>query len=264
MLEVLKDIEANSLKADGSPTDKASRCAIIASDIFHHAIVHGYAKTDPARLVKPMLDAYRYDNRPSLSTPAEFGQLMRDIDTLKGSVHDSVFHSVQLLALLFIRNGDLRALEWKDIDLDAAQIDLQPTKGESASKLRMVKRMIVPLSRQALDILKAQHAITGHTPYVFYSEAATKLNILHENAANDALKALGYQGRHCAHGFRASARTMLRHKLRFSTDVIEMALGHVTKDPNGTAYDRWEFIEERAEMMQQWADYIDQLKAESV
>lgn len=260
MLEVLKDIQANSLKDDGTPTDKADRCAVIASDIFNHAIVHSYAKSDPARLVKPMLDSYKYGHRPSITTPTEFGQLMRDIDTLKGCVHDSVFHSIKLLSLLFIRNGDLRRLRWSDVDFDKGQIDLQPMKGHGASKLRMVKDMIVPLSRQAVEILRAQHKITGHTDYVFYSETATKNDIINENAANDALKSLGYQGTHCAHGFRASARTMLRHKLKYDKDVIEMALGHITKDPNGTAYDRWEFVEERTQMMQVWSDFIDNLK----
>lgn len=261
MLEVLKDIQANSLKDDGTPTDKADRCAVIASDIFNHAIVHGYANADPARLVKPMLDGYKYGHRPSITTPDEFGQLMRDIDTLKGRVHDSVFHSIKLLSLLFIRNGDLRRLLWSDVDLDTSQIYLQPMKGRGASKLRMVKDMVVPLSRQAVEILKAQHKITGHTDNIFHSDTATKNDILNENAANDALKSLGYQGKHCAHGFRASARTMLRHKLKYDKDVIEMALGHITKDPNGTAYDRWEFVEERTQMMQEWSDYIDNLKS---
>lgn len=261
MLEVLKDIQANSLKDDGTPTDKADRCAVIASDIFNHAIIHGYNTNDPARLVKPMLDGYRYGNRPSISTPLEFGQLMRDIDTLKGNVHESTLNSIKLLSLLFTRNGDLRRLRWSDVNLDAAQIDLQPMKGHGASKLRMVKDMVIPLSRQAVQILKEQHKITGHTDYVFFSQTATKNQIISENAATDALKSLGYQGKHCAHGFRASAKTMIRHKLKHKNDAIEMALGHVTKDPNGTAYDRWEFIEERTEMMQHWADYIDKLKA---
>lgn len=261
MLEVLKDIQANSLKDDGTPTDKADRCAAIASDIFNHAIVHGYATNDPARLVKPMLDGYKYGNRPSITTPNEFGQLMRDIQTLKGTIHDTVFHSIKLLSLLFIRNGDLRRLCWSDIDIEAAQINLQPMKGQGASRLRMVKDMIVPLPRQAVEMLIEQHDITGHTDYVFYSDTATKNDIISENAANDALKSLGYQGKHCAHGFRASARTMLRHKLKYEKDVIEMALGHITRDPNGTAYDRWEFIEERRDMMQHWADYIDDLRA---
>ena len=209
MLEVVKDIQANSLKDDGTPTDKASRCAVIASDIFNHAIIHGYATNDPARLVKPMLDSYRYGNRPSITTPSEFGQLMRDIETLKGGIHDSVFHSIELLALLFIRNGDLRRLKWKEVDLINAQIDLQPMKGHGASKLRMVKDMILPLSRQAVQILKEQYQITGHTDYVFYSDTATKNHIINENAANDALKSLGYQGKHYAMVSITSARTML-------------------------------------------------------
>lgn len=259
MLEVLKDIQANSLKDDGTPTDKADRCAVIASDIFHYAIVNGYCTSDPARLVKSHLDGYRYGNRPSISTPDEFGQLMRDIETMKNEVHPNTFHSLKLLSMLFIRNGDLRSLKWQDVDFSENHICLTPMKGQGASALRMVKEMVVPLSRQAVQILKEQHKTTGHTDYVFYSDTATKNRIISENAANDALKTLGYQGKHCAHGFRASARTMLRHKLKYELDIIEMALGHVTKDPNGTAYDRWEFLEERADMMQHWADYIDGL-----
>ena len=260
MLEVLKDIQENSLKDDGTPTDKADRCAVIASDIFTYAIVHGYANTDPARLVKPQLDGYRYGNRPSITTPLEFGQLMRDIESMKGELHPNTFNSLKLLSLLFIRNGDLRRLKWGDVDLVDNKIYLTPMKGHGASSLRMVKDMLVPLSRQAVQILKEQHSITGHTEYVFYSETATKNQVMSENAATNCLKSLGYQGKHCAHGFRASARTMLRHKLKYNLDVIEMALGHVTRDPNGTAYDRWEFLEERAGMMQHWADYIDGLR----
>lgn len=260
MLEVLKDIQENSLKDDGSPTDKADRCAVIASDIFHYAIVHGYCTNDPARLVKSQLDSYRYGNRPSITTSAEFGQLMRDIETMKHEVHPNTFHALKLLALLFIRNGDLRRLRWQDVDLTENKLYLTPMKGHGASALRMVKEMVVPLSRQAVAILNEQRAITGHTEYAFYSETATKNTVMSENAATECLKALGYQGKHCPHGFRASARTMLRHKLKHNLDVIEMALGHVTKDPNGTAYDRWEFLEERAHMMQHWADYIDGLR----
>lgn len=261
MLEVLKDIQENSLKDDGTPTDKADRCAVIASDIFTYAIVHGYTTADPARLVKPQLDGYRYGNRPSITTPLEFGQLMRDIESMKGELHPNTFNSLKLLSLLFIRNGDLRRLKWGDVDLIENKIHLVPMKGHGASSLRMVKDMLVPLSRQAVQILQEQHSITGHTEYVFYSETATKNQVMSENAATNCLKSLGYQGKHCAHGFRASARTMLRHKLKYNLDVIEMALGHVTRDPNGTAYDRWEFLEERAGMMQHWADYIDDLSA---
>lgn len=260
MLEVLKDIQENSLKDDGSPTDKADRCAVIASDIFHYAIVHGYTKTDPARLVKSQLNGYRYGNRPSITTPLEFGKLMRDIESMKDELHPNTFNSLKLLSLLFIRNGDLRRLKWCNVDLTENKIHLTPMKGHGASSLRMVKDMVVPLSRQAVQILKEQQKINGHTEYVFYSDTATKNQIMSENAATNCLKSLGYQGIHCAHGFRASARTMLRHKLKHNLDVIEMALGHVTKDPNGTAYDRWEFLEERANMMQQWADYIEGLR----
>jgi len=124
----------------------------------------------------------------------------------------------------------------------------------------MVKDMVVPLPRQAVAILRAQQKINGHTKFVFYSETAKKHQIISDATANKRLKDLGYKDIHCAHGFRATAKTILQEQLKYPLVLVEMALGHTTKDPNGTAYGRFEYIDDRSEMMQKWADYLDALR----
>ena len=124
----------------------------------------------------------------------------------------------------------------------------------------MVKDMVVPLPRQAVAILSEQQKINGHTEYVFFSQTAKKHQIISDATANKRLKDLGYKDIHCAHGFRATAKTILQEQLKYPLVLVEMALGHTTKDPNGTAYGRFEYIDDRSNMMQKWADYLDALR----
>ncbi|WP_227675466.1 tyrosine-type recombinase/integrase [Psychrobacter submarinus] len=113
----------------------------------------------------------------------------------------------------------------------------------------MVKDMVVPLPLQAIAILREQQKINGHTEYVFFSETAKKHQIISENTANKRLKDLGYQNIHCAHGFRATAKTLLQEQLKYPLVLVEMALGHTTKDTNGSAYGRFEYIDDRSDML---------------
>ena len=131
---------------------------------------------------------------------------------------------------------------------------------EGSGKVNMVKDMVIPLPRQAVDILREQHKINGHTEYVFFSQTAKKHQIISDATANKRLKDLGYKDIHCAHGFRATAKTILQEQLKHPLVLVEMALGHTTKDPNGAAYGRFEYIDDRSDMMQKWADYLDALR----
>lgn len=149
-------------------------------------------------------------------------------------------------------------MRWADLDLEAGRWRLKPLKGQG--KVNMVKDMVVPLPRQAVAILRAQQQINGHTKFVFYSETAKKHQIISDATANKRLKDLGYKNIHCAHGFRATAKTILQEQLKYPLVLVEMALGHTTKDPNGTAYGRFEYIDDRSDMMQKWADYLDALR----
>lgn len=255
MLQVLEDIQANSLNKDGRPTDKAERCAGIASEIFAYAGARGFCSSNPANLVKGQLASYSYGHRPAVTKPQDLAMLLKRIETLE--VEPNTITALRLLPLLFVRNGDLRRAKWTDIDLENRRWYLNPLKGEGKEK--MVREMVVPLPKQAVEILKQHQKLTGHRDYVFHSERATKNQIMSENTANDSLKELGYKNIHCVHGFRATAKTILQEQLKYPLVLVEMALGHVSKDPNGTAYGRFEFLDDRAEMMQNWADYLDAL-----
>lgn len=256
MLEVLLDIQANSLNTAGKPTDKAERCAGIASDVFIYAGARGFCSSNPAALIKSQLAKSSYGHRPAITKPKDLAKLLRAIEKIEGDLN--TINSLRLLALLFVRNGDLRRMRWADIDLDAGRWQLKPLKGQG--KVTMVKDMIVPLPHQAVAILREQHKVNGHTEYVFFSETAKKHQIISENTANKRLKDLGYQNIHCAHGFRATAKTLLQEQLKYPLVLVEMALGHTTKDPNGSAYGRFEYIDDRSDMMQKWADYLDALR----
>ncbi|GAF52843.1 LOW QUALITY PROTEIN: phage integrase [Psychrobacter sp. JCM 18900] len=254
MLEVLLDIQANSLNKAGKPTDKAERCAGIASDVFVYAGARGFCSSNPAALIKSQLAKSSYGHRPAITKPKELAKLLRDIETIEGD--PNTINSLRLLALLFVRNGDLRRMRWADLDLEAGRWRLKL----KAKARNMVKDMVVPLPRQAVAILREQQQINGHTKFVFYSETAKKHQIISDATANKRLKDLGYKDIHCAHGFRATAKTILQEQLKYPLVLVEMALGHTTKDPNGTAYGRFEYIDDRSDMMQKWADYLDALR----
>lgn len=256
MLEVLLDIQANSLNKDDKPTDKAERCAGIASDVFVYAGARGFCSSNPAALIKSQLAKSSYGHRPAVTKPEDLAKLLRAIDTLEGDLN--TINSLRLLALLFVRNGDLRRMRWSDLDLEASRWQFKPLKGQG--KLNMVKDMVVPLPRQAVAILREQQKVNGLTEYVFFSQTAKKHQIISDATANKRLKYLGYQDIHCAHGFRATAKTILQERLKYPLRLVEMALGHTTKDPNGTAYGRFEYIDDRSNMMQKWADYLDALR----
>ncbi|MEJ6066127.1 tyrosine-type recombinase/integrase [Psychrobacter sp. 16-Bac2893] len=256
MLEVLLDIQAKSLNKDDKPTDKAERCAGIASDVFVYAGARGFCSSNPAALIKSQLAKSSYGHRPAVTKPKDLAKLLRAIETIEGD--PNTINSLRLLALLFVRNGDLRRMCWIDLDLEAGRWRLKPLKGQG--KVNMVKDMVVPLPRQAVAILREQQKINGHTEYVFFSQTAKKHQIISDATANKRLKDLGYKDIHCAHGFRATAKTILQEKLKYPLVLVEMALGHTTKDPNGTAYGRFEYIDDRSDMMQKWADYLDALR----
>ncbi|CAN6960999.1 tyrosine-type recombinase/integrase [Psychrobacter pacificensis] len=256
MLEVLLDIQAKSLNKDGKPTDKAERCAGIASDVFVYAGARGFCTSDPAALIKSQLAKSSYGHRPAVTKPKDLAKLLKAIETIEGD--PNTINSLRLLALLFVRNGDLRRMSWADLDLETGRWRLKPLKGQG--KVNMVKDMVVPLPRQAVAILSEQQKINGHTEYVFFSQTAKKHQIISDATANKRLKDLGYKDIHCAHGFRATAKTILQEQLKYPLVLVEMALGHTTKDPNGTAYGRFEYIDDRSNMMQKWADYLDALR----
>jgi len=163
---------------------------------------------------------------------------------------------VQLLLLTGCRRGEIAELEWSEIDGDAITIP--------AARFKTGRAHVVPLSRQAVEILRELHPLTGAGRYVFPSARSAE-RAMSDNAVLAAMRRMNIpKAEMCGHGFRAMARTLLDEVLHFPVDIIEHQLAHTVRDPLGRAYNRTQFIDDRRRMMQEWADYLDGLKNENV
>lgn len=240
----------------------AKRMAGVYKRIFSHALMRELVDINPAAEIAGQLKTNKVVHQPAIIKPMPFGKLLRDIDAMP---HTHERTALQLIALLFARVGDMSAAKWSDIDFDAAQWTLIPEK--SGSRTDMVDELVVPLPKQAIALLKEQYKQTGHREYVFHNQRRVRRigNGPYLNSAKISRK-LGlindgrYKGVHVPHGFRASALTMLQEQLGYPNHLADAALGHAVKDTNGAAYNRAKFIAERTEMMQAYADYLDELK----
>ena len=221
--------------------------------IFRFAIACGYVARNPAADFKGAIESAVTVNRAAITEPGKIGQLLRAIDGFDGYLITQF--ALRLAALLFVRPGELRGAEWSEFDLAAGvwRID--------AARMKMKHAHDVPLSKQALDILRELHALTGAHRLLFPG-VRTHERPISENTLNGALRRLGFTSNEMtAHGFRAMASTRLNEMKQFHRDAIERQLAH--KEPNKTrgAYDRSQHWEERVRMMQVWADYLDTLRA---
>jgi len=231
--------------------DTAHRVLQTCGQIFRYAVATGRAERDPSGDLRGALPPAKGRHYAAPTDPKEVAGLLRMFDAFTGTF---VVKCALLLApMLFVRPGELRAAEWADVDLDAAEWRFVSSKRDVAH--------IVPLSTQAVAILRDLHALTGHGRYLFPG-ARDKAKPMSEAAINAALKRMGIdtQKEFTGHGVRPIARTILREVLGFEAEVIELQLAHRKKDPNGAAYDRVAFLAVRKQMMQAWADYLDELK----
>jgi integrase len=193
----------------------------------------------------------------AITEPGRFGELMRAIRAYKGG--PLVRTALQLAPLLYQRPGNLREMEWVELDLDAAlwtipSAKMKRTKEEKEHGLPHV----VPLPSQAVALLRDLQPLTGHGKYVFPGERSHD-RPLSDNSVRSALYALGFGKEQTWHGFRASARTMLVDELDADHLAIEANLAHAVKDANGRSYNRTQYIKKRFEQVQLWADYVDRL-----
>lgn len=221
------------------------------SQCFRFAIATGRAERDPCPDLRGAIPPARGENFPAITNPKEVAELLRALDGFKGTF---VVRCALLLApLLFVRPGELRKAEWTGFDLEKAEWRYLVSKTKTEH--------LVPLSSQAVAILKELHNLTGHGGYVFPGRDPQKP--MSEAAVNAALRRMGYDTKTeiTGHGFRAMARTILHEELHQKPEVIEHQLAHKVGDANGTAYNRTKFLKERKAMMQLWADYLDKLKA---
>lgn len=245
LLATLRRIEARGAH------ELARRARQVASRIFCYGVACGYCKRDPAADLRGALTPVKVTHRAALTAPADVARLLRAIDNYPGAY--VVGCALRLLPLVFTRPGELRAAEWSEIDLDRALWVIP------AEKMKMRREHLVPLSRQAVEILRELRPLTAAGRYVFPSERSNG-RPLSENTLGAGLRMLGFaKDEMTAHGFRTLASTRL-HEMGYPPHVIEAQLAHAQKSEVAAAYNRAAYLSERERMMQQWADYLDSLK----
>jgi len=246
ILDVLRRIEARGKH------ETAHRTRQRVSQVMRYAIASGRAKSDPTRDLRGALTPVEKRNHPAITDPARVGELMRAIDGYIGD--PATVAALKLAPLLFVRPGELRGAEWREFDLEAAEWRIP------AERMKMREQHLVPLSRQATEIVRELQPHTGHGRYLFPS-LRTRERTISENTLGAALRRLGYsKDEMTAHGFRSTASTLLNEQ-GFSPDVIELQLAHAERDEVRGAYNKAKKLPERRKMMQAWSDYLDSLKA---
>ena len=242
--------------------ETADRGLQLAGQVFRYAVATGRAARDVTADLKGALTPYRSKHFGAITDPVKLGELLRAINAYRGGL--IVKTALQLAPILFQRPGELRGAAWSEINLDKALWTIP------AARMKRTKDgkengdvHLVPLPRQAVELLKPLHALTGHGRLVFPGERDHGRPIS-DNSVRTALIALGYTSDlQTWHGFRATARTLLAEKLNFDPNIIEAQLAHAVRDANGRAYNRTTYLEQRSKMMQSWADYLEALAAGS-
>lgn len=252
LLAVLRRIESRGV------VETAHRALENCSQVFRYGVATGRIQSNPARDLKDALRKPMVKHFPAITDPARLGQLLRAIDSYKGTY--VVRTALYLLPRVLLRPGELRNATWAEFDLDRAvwTVPAERMKREKAGKL-FGKPHVVPLAKQVVAALRELHGLTGASPYAFRGERHHD-RPMSDAAINAALRAMGFSADEVTgHGFRATARTMLAERLCVSETVIEAQLAHSVKDSLGRAYNRTEFHTERTKMMQKWSDYLDDL-----
>jgi integrase len=244
LLSVIRRIESRGA------LETAHRALGNCRQVFRYAIATGRSKNDPSRDLHGALPPSKAEHFSSITEPKQVAELLRVIDGYEGTF--TVCCALRLAPLVFVRPGELRKAEWIDIDLEKAEWRFMVTKTKT--------QHIVPLSRQAVEILRELYPLTGTGKFVFPS-ARGNGRPMSDNAILAAMRRMGIGKEEMSgHGFRSMARTILDEVLGVRPDFIEHQLAHAVRDPNGRAYNRTAHLPERKKMMQDWADYLENLK----
>lgn len=246
LLEPIKRIESLNIP------ETARRTLQAAGQVFRYAVQNGFTVRDVTADLKGAIPPASVKHMAAFTEPNDVAELLRAIDGFNGTL--TVQCALKLSPLVFVRPNELRRAKWRDINLEAAEWRYLVSKTKTDH--------LVPLSTQAIDVLRTLYPLSGHGEYVFQN-GHSPIRPMSEAAINAALKRMGYdtQNEITGHGFRAMARTILHERLYIDPHIIEHQLAHSVPDALGAAYNRTKFIEQRKLMMQQWADYLDELKA---
>jgi integrase len=246
LLTVLRRVESRGV------LEGAHRIRGLCSMIFRYAVSTGRTERNPAQDLIGSLAPAKEKHLAAITEPKEVQELLLAIDGYVGSY--VVKLALQLSPLVFVRPGELRHMEWKEVDFENALWSIP------AEKMKMREPHLVPLSRQVIKILEELQKLTGTNQYAFPS-GRTYDRPMSNNAILAALRRMGYtKDEMTPHGFRAMARTIIDEVLQVRPDFIEAQLAHRVSDPLGRSYNRTQHLNERRKMMQKWADYLDGLK----
>ncbi len=253
LLAALRKIEARGA------IETAHRVKDACGQVFRYGIAAGACSRNPAADLRDALRPVQTRHHAAITDPAQVAKLLRDIADYQGQPVTRV--ALRLSALLLLRPGELRHMEWAWIDEESALLTVpaEVMKRKLSDKANGQPHL-VPLPAQALAALDELRQLTGSGRYVFPA-LTTGQRCMSENTVRSALRRLGYGNDDMtAHGFRATARTMIAERLDVPPEVIEAQLAHTVPDALGRAYNRTQYLEQRRFMMQAWADYLDRLR----
>ena len=241
----------NRIQARGA-IDIGHRIKGICGEVFRYGIHTGRCDRDPTQDIKGVLIPKRNKHMATMTDPKKVGGLLRAIDAYEGDITTKC--AFKLTPYVMLRPGELRHAEWSEIDLEKKQWKIP------ADKMKMGRPHIIPLANQVVEIFKIMQPITGHGKYVFPS-VRSKNRPMSENTITAALRRMGFtKDEMTAHGFRGMASTLL-HENGFKSDVIEIQLAHAERNKVKAAYNHAEYLSERIDMMNWWADYLDELRS---
>jgi integrase len=248
LLTVLRRVEARGAN------ETAHRALQICGRVFRFAVATGRAERDPSRDLSGALAPTKEKHLASITEPAEVGALLRAIDAYTGAWITRC--ALRLAPLVFVRPGELRQAKWAEFDFDKAEWRIP------AERMKMRVQHVVPLSKQAIEVLRDLEPLTGRFAFVFPG-VRSRLRPMSETTVIAALRRMGYSGQDMTGlGFRSMASTLLNEQ-GWNRDAIERQLAHGERDAVRAAYNHAQHLPERRKMMQAWADYLDQLKAQA-
>lgn len=247
LLDALRKIEKRGA------TELTHRLLQICSVIFRYAVLTGRISYNPAGDLRGALIPHKATNHPTI-TSRELPDFLKKLEAIETSVQNKL--AIRLLLLTFIRQGELRQGKWEDVDFVAKEWRLP------SETTKMREEHIVPLAEQTIAVLKELKEITGYGELMFPSQQRRRNAIMSENTINQIIHKMGYKDKLVGHGFRALASTTL-NEMGFQPDVIERQLAHMERNKIRAAYNRAEYLPQRREMMQKWADFLDSKRKET-
>ena len=257
LVPVLRQMESRGV------IESAHRVRRHLSEIFRYAIALGLAKHDIAHDLRSVVGPAESKNYASITDPVELGKLLRAIDAYEGE--PSTRTAMALAPILFCRPGELRGMKWEELDLEQAEWRLPPPRQKVRKKAKQSNKtppIIFPLPRQAVLLLEAIKPITGRSEFVFPSTRSRDRS-MSDGTVNAALRRMGYtKDQITGHGFRHTASTLLNEQRKWSSDAIEVQLSHKDGTIRGI-YNGAKYMDERKEMMQSWADFLDKLRKDA-